>query len=247
MKRTITRISLAAAACVVAMAALASSASADYQGIKIREVHKSASGTADYVVLQMFADGQNTVAGKHLVSYDNAGNEYKDFMFPGNVANGQSQRTILVANGAITPGADFVSAGWGVAGPYGSVCYTDSSKSVGIDCVAYGTTAPPAGPPSPVGTPFDFMGTGLGPDQSILRTIAPNCATSLDAADDTNNSATDFARGNASPRANVTTPSERLCSGPVKPGPVVKKKCKKKHKRSAESAKKKKCKKKKRH
>ncbi|MGZ5378427.1 MAG: hypothetical protein ACXWD8_10525, partial [Mycobacterium sp.] len=54
--------------------------------------------SGDYVELQMFADGQNVVAGKHIRTYDPSGGLKTDFTFPRNVANGQNQRTILISN-----------------------------------------------------------------------------------------------------------------------------------------------------
>jgi hypothetical protein len=207
------RICLAGALAISLFVICASAASASFQDIRIREVHRSPAGTGDYVVLQMTADGSNAIAGKHVVSYDNAGNVYSNMAIPTNVPNGQSQRTILIANSpTVSPSPDVVNLGWGIFGPDGSVCLTDTMISVGVDCVAYGTTAPPAGPPSPVGTPFDFMGAGLPLGQSITRTIAPGCATLLEAGDDRNNSAIDFARSAPNPRNNATTPVERSCS-----------------------------------
>jgi hypothetical protein len=72
----------------------------------------------------------------------------------------------------------------------------------------------------------------------------------LDAADDTNNSATDFTVGTGNPRGNAVTPTETVCppgnpTSPTNPaGHLRKRKCKKSN-RSASVAKKKKCKKKK--
>jgi hypothetical protein len=79
-----------------------------------------------------------------------------------------------------------------------------------------------------------------------VRSIARGCATQLDAADDTNNSAGDFSIAPPIQRSNATAPTEAPCTPTTT---TTTKKCKKKkHKRhSAQSAKKKKCKKKKKH
>jgi hypothetical protein len=227
----------------------AASAQATYHENLIREVHEGNGVTGDYVELQSFAAGQNLVAGKHIVSYDAGGGPapLTDFTIPSNVANGANQATILVASDASTPGADFLAGsgatGLNVDNTGGTVCFTDSSITVKLDCVAFdgtggaGVTVPSGGN---FGAPFALPGANLN-NQSLIRTISRGCATALDTADDTN-SAADFSLGTGSPRGNSVAPTETVCP----PATTVKKKCKKKKKhRSAEVAKKKKCKKKK--
>ncbi len=83
--------------------------------------------------------------------------------------------------------------------------------------------------------------------KTLIRTISRGCATALDAADDTNNSAADFTVGTGNPRNNAATPTETPCPTTTSTTPT-KKKCKKKEEAPpAYSAKKKKCKKKKHH
>ena len=49
---------------------------------------------------------------------------------------------------------------------------------------------------------------------SITRSIAPGCATLLEASDDTDDSATDFAvTSDKTPRPNSVTPTEKACGG----------------------------------
>jgi hypothetical protein len=246
MNRRLTRIALAAALAITGTFAFASSASATFHLNLIREVHTGTggSGTGGYIELQSYADGQNFVAGKHIVTYDSAGNVLTNFTIPGNVANGQNQRTILISDGGPIGATPDFSGPINVVSPAGSACFTDSAITVGVDCVSWGATLAPTGPPSPVGMPALFFGAGLGPNQTIERTISRGCATALDAPDDTNDSAADFAPAAASPRNNSMTPTEMLC------GTNSAKKCKKKkHKTGGGvySAKKhKKCKKKKR-
>src|SRR5262249_37902142 len=107
----------------------------------------------------------------------------------------------------------------------------------------YGTTA---------GTPAPALTTGT----ALRRSIASGCPTLLEAGDDTNDSATDFAVTTPNPRPNSVTPTETSCSpggGPTGYPPTgsgggsgaaapTKKKCKKAKKRAAAS---KKCKKRK--
>jgi hypothetical protein len=253
MNRRLTRTALAGLLATGLSALLASTAAATFHENLIREVHEG--GVAgDYVELQSYAAGQNFVSGKHIVSYDAGGGApLTDYTIPSNVSNGANQATILVASGA-TPGADFPNVGAGATGlnvdnTGGTVCFTDSSITVKLDCVAFdgaggADVTEPAG--ANFGTPFALPGANLD-NQSLIRTISRGCATSLDTADDTN-SAADFSLGAGSPRGNSATPTETLCpSSPSAPTPVGKKRCKKKKHRSAESAKKKKCKRKKHH
>jgi hypothetical protein len=254
MKRR-TRGSIVGATVAAGLLAMTGVANATYHENLIREVHAGTAGTGDYVELQAYAAGQNFVFGKHIVSYDGGGGALSTYTIPSNVANGANQATILISNGGV-PGADFVaSPGSGNDGTHltvdntgGAVCYTDSVVTVGLDCVALGgnpATMFPTPAPSPYGSPFILPGSPLAPDlrpnRSIIRTISRGCATQLDPADDTNNTAADFTLGAGNPRGNATTPTETAC--PVTP---VKKKCKKKKKKhhSAAAAKKKKCKKK---
>ena len=97
--------------------------------------------------------------------------------------------------------------------------------------------------------------SGIPNTQSIRRSLAPGCATLLEAGDDTNNSAADFAPGAPTPRANTTAATETECVPPavitpstpvvpVTPAPAQAparpakkcKKAKKKGKRSAAAA-----------
>ena len=234
--------------CLVA----AAGAQASYHQNLIREVHEgNGISTGDYVELQAYAAGENLVAGKHILSYDAGGGApLTNYTIPSNVANAANQATILVAADASTQGADFVAGngatGLNVDNTGGTVCYTDSSITVALDCVAFdgvggaGVTVPSFSP-SQFGTPFALPGANLN-NQALIRTISRGCATALDKADDTN-SAADFTLGAGSPRNNSATPTETPC--PVTP---VKKKCKKhKKKKSGAYSAKKKCKKKKHH
>jgi hypothetical protein len=248
MNRRLTRTAVAGALVTGLTALLASSAAASYHENLIREVHDGSGGNSDYVMLQAYSSGQNLVAGKHIVSYDGGGGVLTDYTIPSNVSNAANQATILISATAATPGADFITGtsatGLNVVNTGGTVCFTDSSITVGLDCVAYvGSNLAamfPTPAPSPYGTPL-ALGSDLN-DKSIVRRITPNCGTLLEKADDTNSSAADFSIAAPIARPNAATPTETAC--PTPPA-TKKKKCKKKKHRSAESAKKKKCKKKK--
>jgi Ca2+-binding RTX toxin-like protein len=220
MNRRLSRIAIASALAASFSALIASSASASYHLNLIREVHESGATGGDYVELQAYAAGQNLVAGKHIVTYDAGGGTLTDYTIPSNVANGANQATILISSGPLA-GADFV-AGTGGTGPGnlnvdntgGTVCFTDSSITIGLDCVAFDGTGPPdvtvpSFSPAQFGTPFALPGTDLN-NQTLIRTISRDCATSLDAADDTN-SAADFSLGAGNPRGNTVAPTETPC------------------------------------
>jgi hypothetical protein len=209
----IVRIGIAAGLALAGLAFAAAPAQAIFHFMKIREVHEGGGAEADYVELQMYAGGQNFVSGHYLVAYDGAGNQFgMPYQFPSDAGNGENQRTILVADSSpigVTP--DFVIPGTNfLVGTGGSVCFIDMLPSTGIDCVSWGSgTMPPTTNPSPVGTPAAPMSAG----ESLERTIAPNCLTLLEDADDTNDSATDFALATPSPRSNATPPTETACAG----------------------------------
>jgi hypothetical protein len=246
MNRRLTRIALAAALTLTATIGFTSSARADHHLIMVREVHRGATTAGDYVMLQMFADGENVALGTHYIDIlDSTGMASAEYPLP-QVPIGQNQRTILIGNAGVT-NADFQDSGVALS-QNGAACYDETNGydgTGGIDCVAWGNFTGATNPLSSPGLPVALSGVGLAPGQSLVRNISRGCATLLDAADDANNSAADFALGTPIGRNNATTPTEKPCT----PGnSVKKKKCKKKHKKKtgAYSAKKK-CKKKKKH
>jgi hypothetical protein len=185
--------------------------------MKIRQIHPSTGMFGgEWVELQMYADGQNQVAGKLIRTFFSDGSLYSSYTIPGNAPNGQNQRTILISS-LFTPAgvnADFVAPvnDLQMTGQDGAVCYTenDPPQYTPIDCVSYGNffgTIPSAGPPA-VATPFE---------STLERKITPNCPTFLENADDTNNSATDFSLSSTPPRNNAATPTEKSCGGPGNP------------------------------
>ena len=220
--------------------ALAASAGAAFHLVKVREVHNGPAISGDYVMIQMYEPGQNLFGGHYLRFLDATGSVLAEYPL-NNAANGESQRTYLLGNNVAN--ADKNEAGVNVQ-ESGAVCYNELNLGLGgIDCVSWGaftgTTSSLVGNPAVPG--------GLAPGQSLVRTIARGCATSLDLADDSDNSAADFAIGAAIGRNNATAPTETLCTPTTKKKKKCKKKKKKKKGKAGASAKKKKkkCKKKK--
>ena len=191
--------------------ALPSSSGATFHLVKISEVGDG--NPADYIELQMYAGGQDQVATHYLRTYDgDNGMADPAFQFPTDVGQGGNQRTILIGRDeAVTwpVQPDFVTPNLLVRGN-GAACFLDTLVLPPIDCVAWGTwsaTAPP-------GTGATAQPPVFGSGQATLqRNIAPNCPTTLDAADDTDDSFTDFALAAPTPRNNATAPTEVPCPG----------------------------------
>lgn len=170
-------------------------AGAAFHQMKVREVYAGSVSVpaADFVELQMWAPGQNFVAGHrvHFYSLDPYGGATDlDCTIPSNVGGGANQSRILLATAE-------AQTAFGVTGDFtmpaslhadaGAVCFE------GIDCVAWGSwSGPTAG----------FTGTpeaAIPADQSIeRRTDVSGDPNQLEDADDTNDSANDFAP-NAAP------------------------------------------------
>ncbi len=229
MNRRLTRIVVAAGLAVTGMLALTSSASAIYHKNFIRQIHPSTGLLGgEWVELQMYADGENQVAGKVIRTFDPSGILFSQYVITPrtdtpNAPNGENQRTILISS-LFTPDnvtADFVAPvnDLQMTGQDGAVCYTenDPPNYTPIDCVSYGAftgSIATAGPPA-VATPFE---------STLERGITRGCATALDPADDSNSSSADFALSTSPPRNNATAPTETLCAGPGPspgPGPVA--------------------------
>jgi hypothetical protein len=204
---------LALASCLAFGLLAAAPAGATFHIMQIREIGGGTSGAGfndAYVELQMYAPGQNLVAGHTLTFWDHDDiTPTSTTTFSANVPNGQNQATILIGDDSLAGTADATNSslsnlqlGPGAGG--GLVCWEN------IDCVSIGSgPSATVTPPSPTGpaAPFPFTG------QAIRRTIARGCPTSLDAADDTNNSAADFSVTTPNPRNNAAPITETLCPG----------------------------------
>jgi Ca2+-binding RTX toxin-like protein len=176
----------------------------------------------DWVELQFTADGESVV-GKHILTYfSTGGTPNSDFLIPGEVANTQSQRTVLLSS-VFTPAgvsADF-TGNIELLGGDGAVCLTGPSPALTrLDCVAYGNFTASGFPTGTPAVPTQY-------DETLQRKITGGCTTALDAADDTNNSAADFALTTDPPRNNSATPTEKTCAGKggTKPPPGSNFKC----------------------
>jgi Ca2+-binding RTX toxin-like protein len=210
MNRCLTRIAGATALSLIAAIGFTSVASADHHLVRVREVHNGTGGTDDYVMLQLMADNEGLLMG-HYVSFRSANGQIQgDHIIGVNAANAQSQRTLLIGNSGV-PGSDDVGVGDQSVGPDGAVCYEESNAGMGgIDCVTWGAFT---GSMTPVSSPAGSPAPAIGAGQSLVRTISRGCSTLLDAPDDTDNSAADFAIGTPIGRNNAATPTERPCAG----------------------------------
>jgi hypothetical protein len=202
------RVILAAVLGVVALA-LPAGASASFHLMKITEVGNA--NPADYVELQMYSSGENFVKDHFIRTYDETGAVRGTFQFPNSVANGGNQRTILIGGDEavdwpVEP--DFTTDQMVITGD-GAVCYLDTLILPPLDCVSYGSFAP-ASLVLPTGIAAPQIPAGAGMN-SLQRSIAPGCATQLEAGDDTDDSATDFKLAAPTPRNNSTAPTEKAC------------------------------------
>jgi hypothetical protein len=209
---------LAALAGLVVLGGLSVPAAwASHHLMMVREVYAgNATGSADeaaaqFVELQMYAVGQNLVSGHKVVVYSASGAPVATFTFGGNVAKGDSQSSILVATAqaqtvfGVTADLTMGSAAIPAAG--GKVCFESSSLGV-IDCVAWGSYG---GSSAGVGAPFNAT-EGLAGGASIQRTDARGTVGTLDTADDSNDSAADFAFAEPRPRNNAGNTGQACCS-----------------------------------
>jgi hypothetical protein len=192
-------------------------ASATFHLMKVREVYPG--GTAGYVELQLLAVGEYQVGGHHLVTYNADGTVANDFILPSNVSPAsRNNATVLIT------GPDYATAfpsgpstnesdpNLNLSASGGAVCWVEGEPP---DCVAWGNfTGPlPAHTPSLlVGSPASPAGVTAG--KALHRTIAPGCATILEAGDDSDVSATDFSEQTPNPRNNASPVTETDCEVP---------------------------------
>jgi cysteine-rich repeat protein len=185
-------------------------AHANFHLMKVVEVFggSTTKPNAQYVVLQMYNAGQNVLLNHKVHVFDAAGVLLQSFTFPANVANGTAQAKIVIATTdaqtLFNLTADLTMAPV-IRAAGGKVCFE------AIDCVAWGSYAK-AGGDATVGTPVNSAASpiagqpvrGLVANRAIVRRldiVAPN--TTLQAGDDTNNSANDFLLGTPAPKNNA--------------------------------------------
>jgi hypothetical protein len=210
---------LAVAVMALVLFAVPASAQASFHFMKVREVYlgDTAHPDAEYVVLQMWAQGQNLVKNHQLTEYDcTAATSCTavNTSFAANVPNGQNQRTILLATPEaqaptaiggfnITAEADLPSGKLDPA--HGAVCWATDLPTP-VDCVSWGDYNGPNA--SLAGTP---AATPDPDTQALQRTILPNCSTMLENGDDTGNSSVDFTGAIPNPRNNSSAITETPC------------------------------------
>ncbi|HZJ28479.1 MAG TPA: hypothetical protein VFD37_00655, partial [Solirubrobacterales bacterium] len=209
--------------------------------LKIREAFPGSTGTdpkAEYVELQMSAEGQGDVAGQELRFYDAAGALVDTYALEAEDAEAllaDSQRTVLAATpeavaAAGTLGADLAEPDaalpsgadrMDLAG--GAVCFTAAGGGSPADCASWGSLATAGELPDPQSANA-VAEAGIADGQALRRNIERGCETYLDSPDDTGSGAADFELKSPDPRNNASEPSEIRCpptvqglSGPASP------------------------------
>ncbi|HEY1284880.1 MAG TPA: hypothetical protein VGF04_02225 [Solirubrobacterales bacterium] len=201
-------MSLCLALAAVAIAAPAAFASVEE--IYVREVYAGGAHNDSYVVLQASVAGQNQVTGSMLTAYGSAGAVLGSAAFQSDVANSESQMTLLIADtsyGTSFPGGpaqNLTMPNLNLNPSGGAVCWET------YDCVAWGEFT--GSTPSPTGTPAIAMTSSQR--YVINRDIDKGCPGALDADDDTDNSFEDFSKQLPNPRNNNSLIPEILCEGP---------------------------------
>lgn len=204
-----------AAALAVGLGSLAMGvpvAAATYHLMNVREVYPGsvASPTAEYVELQMWAPGQNLVAGegKVLTIFGPNGEKTAEAKFPADVKGEANQSTLVLATPLaeaqfqIKADAELPPAG-SLSPAGGKVCW------VNIDCVSWGSFSGSSAVPSPSGS--TVAPSGIPDAMAIRRTIEPGCPTLLEPGDDRNDSAKDLFVAAPNPRPNSVSPTEVPC------------------------------------
>lgn len=186
---------LVAALTTAAMIVAPTPAQASFHQMKIVEVYVGGQNdNSQYVVLQMYSAGQDQLTGRKITVYDPVGNKADTFTFPNpdNVNTGTDQSKILAATTQAQTlfqvTADLtIDPSMSAAG--GKACF----DAIPIDCVTWGSYSGPAG-----GTPADP--DGFNTRHALKRDLGAN--GTLEANDDTDDSAADFDVGQTTPVRN---------------------------------------------
>lgn len=192
---------------LAAFLVLTSNAHAAFHLMKVNEVSAGSGPDASWVELKMTAAGQGMVQDHVLTVRDSAGAVVDTFTFPTNVANGDNQATILIADTNGPPGADFtwpdLDLGQQLVG--GAVCFDDGTPP---DCASWGLSFTGAAALPDGATRF---GTDLPTTNSMARVIFRGCNTLLDSPDDTDQGDDDFSTSIPSPQPNSMPATENVC------------------------------------
>jgi len=191
----------------LAFAALlaASPAFAAFHFIHVKEVFagSQAHPTAQYVLLQAYDDFQNAVTGHSVTTFDALGAPTGTFTFAAPVGNGDNQMTIFVA----TPDAATIFnitadlAMTAVLDPNGGkVCWDGSAPD---SCFAWGNYTG-----VDVGTPYSVSGGLISGYAAQRRLDICGGIASLEACDDTDDSANDWITAIPHPIKNNGTPGQ---------------------------------------
>jgi hypothetical protein len=180
--------------------------------MKVSEVFPGTNANVNtaFIELQMFEPGQNQVQGHKVDYYTQNGSLLGSYTIAGNVANGESQRKILIGDVATATTPDFTvdqlgEALHGGTTTGGAVCFPDASPP---DCVTWGNFTTPAGFPNTQSANAPVIPDG----SSLTRSTAPGCPNFLETGDDTDSSVTDFAVTAPTPENNATPPPT-ACGG----------------------------------
>lgn len=193
--------------------AAATPALASFHLMKVVEVFPgtAVAPNAQYVVLQMYSGGQNAVGGHSVRIFDSAGAQVGGGVatFGTGVAFGANQDKIFIATAEAATffnlSADLLIPAAVIPKAGGKICFDV------IDCVAWGSFSGPSngmvglvGPPlNPTSAPGIEPG-GLIPGLAAVRRldiVAPD--TTLEPADDTDNSAANFKLSAPAPKNNA--------------------------------------------
>ena len=201
---------------LAALVAFITPAHANFHLMKVVEVFAGAPASPDaqYVVIQMYVADQGALSGHKLFVYDATGAQVGVFTFGTNVTNPKPNQTKVFiattqAQALFNLAPDLVMSAQLLAAG-GKACFE------AIDCVAWGNYS---GSSTGVGTPFGAPDP-IPAARAIKRRLdISGSPTTLEATDDTDNSANDFILAMPAPRnstgANGTTPASTCGNGAI--------------------------------
>ena len=184
--------------------------------VKIRGVFPgsaTAGADAEYVVLQLTSPNENLVSTTVVRLYGAAGTQTNSATFAANAGSAADQSTILIATApaatAFSKAADLTLPTADALDPGGGAACFDSPLFGALDCVSWGSLSGTS-LISPSGAAAPAL-TGGNVDKALNRSIAANCSTRHDFADDTNSSIADFFPAAPNPRNNASPITEMPC------------------------------------